>query len=390
MHRFSRWYFGPVEFRETQLLTEFRYRFLLVLLGVSVVAATAYLLAGLASAPHEPTAPSALLAPPEYLRSLRLFAMASMLLWMALRGRPQLLVPAAWGYEVAGLIANASALVHLPSDELRILWLFTNLPIAYLLLGRLAGGLLAALTALGLMALNPSLAAPYSEPALATAAISLVFLAVFLHASVGQMLALWVRLRTLALRDPLTGALHTQAYHTLAARQIGAARRSGRPFALLAIDLDRFKVVNDTWGHEAGDEVLQAVAACVNAGIREGDIVGRIGGEEFAVFLPDTHLAGAVALAERLRHAIEVLTPPVGGQALPVTASIGVAAQIDGAQAATSVASLRQLEREAGLALGDAKREGRNRVAVFGVGGLRSDALPMGMAPSAAGPIPAA
>ncbi len=385
MHRIGRWYFGGLQFGETQLLTEFRYRFLMVLLGASIVASTAYLLFSLTGA--GPAGGQAV--PPEHMRAMRIFAMASTLLWIALRGRPQLLVPVAWGYGMTGLMANASALVYLPSDELRVLWIFTSLPIAYFLLGRLAGGLLTALTVLGLLALNPSLAAPYSEPALATAVISLAILSVFLHASVGQMLGLLVRLRTLVLRDPLTGALHTQAFHTLALRQIGAARRSGRPFALLAIDLDRFKVVNETWGHEAGDEVLQAVAACVHAGIREGDIVGRFGGEEFAVFLPETHLAGAVALAERLRHAIEVLTPSVAGQALPITASIGVAAQGDGAQAREGVAGLRSLEREAGLALTDAKREGRNRVAVFGVGGLRSESLPAVMPSGPGRPIPA-
>jgi diguanylate cyclase (GGDEF)-like protein len=364
MHRIGRWYFGAQQFGETRLLTEFRYRFLMVLLGASVVASTAYLLSGLTIS----GAAGAQVAAPEHMRSMRIFAMASTLLWIALRERPQLLVPVAWGYEIVGLMAHASALVYLPSDELRILWIFTNLPIAYLLLGRIAGGLLTALTVLGLLALNPTLAAPYSEPALATAVISLVFLSV---------------------RDPLTGALHRRAYHTLVTRQIGAARKSGRPFALLAIDLDRFKVVNQTWGHEAGDEVLKAVAACVHAGIREGDIVGRIGGEEFAVFLPETHLAGAVALAERLRHAIEVLAPPLEGQALPLTASIGVAAQGDGAQAKDGAASLRSLEREAGLALADAKREGRNRVAVFGVGGLRSESLPAVLPSGPGRPIPA-
>lgn len=393
MNQFIRWYFGAAQIRETQLLTEFRYRFLLVLLGIGVVSSIAYLayfaasdyllVAGTGTAGDPP-------APPEYMRSLRMFAIASILLWMALRGRPHLLVPVAWGYAMAGLMANASALVYLPSDELRILWLFSSLPIVYLLLGQFAGGLLAALTAVSLLALNPALAAPYSEPALATAVISMIFLAVFLHASVGQMLNLFVRLRTLALRDPLTGTLHTQAYHALAARQVSAARRNGGPFALLTIDLDRFRTVNQTWGHEAGNEVLQAVAACVEAGIREGDIVGRIGGEEFAVFLPETHLAGAVTLAERLRHAIEVLMPTVAGQTLLVTASIGVAAQGDGAGAGEGSACLRKLEREAGLAVADAKREGRNRVAVFGVGGLRSESLPQSLASRPGIPIPAA
>ena len=332
MHIFARWYFGPMQFQETQVLTAFRYRLLMVLLGVGMVASLAYLAASLvgASAVFGGFLPPGV--PPEHMRSLRMFAIGSILLWMALRKRAHLVVPVAWGYEVAGLVGNASALVYLPSDELRILWFFTNLPIAYLLLGRVAGGLITWLTVLGLLALNPDLAAPYSEPALATAVISLAFLSLLLHATVGQMLGLFIRLRTLAQCDPLTGALHTRAYHTSVARQIGAARRNGKPFALLAIDLDRFKAVNETWGHPAGDEVLQAVAACVNAGIREGDIVGRIGGEEFAVFLPDTHLAGAVALAERLRHSIEVLMPSVAGRALPVTASIGISAQRDGGQ----------------------------------------------------------
>ncbi len=381
MHIFARWYFGPMQFQETQVLTAFRYRLLMVLLGVGMVASLAYLAASLvgASAVFGGFLPPGV--PPEHMRSLRMFAIGSILLWMALRKRAHLVVPVAWGYEVAGLVGNASALVYLPSDELRILWFFTNLPIAYLLLGRVAGGLITWLTVLGLLALNPDLAAPYSEPALATAVISLAFLSLLLHATVGQMLGLFIRLRTLAQCDPLTGALYTRAYHTSVARQIGAARRNGKPFALLAIDLDRFKAVNETWGHPAGDEVLQAVAACVNAGIREGDIVGRIGGEEFAVFLPDTHLAGAVALAERLRHSIEVLMPSVAGRALPVTASIGISAQRDGGQtgeaetAGEGAAVLQQFEREAELALADAKREGRNRVAVFGVGGLRSDSL---------------
>jgi diguanylate cyclase (GGDEF)-like protein len=393
MNPFIHWYFGAARIRETQLLTEFRYRFLLVLIGIGGVSSLAYLAYFAASAYLFTAATgtaSGPTAPPEYMRSLRMFAIASILLWMALRGRPHLLVPVAWGYAMAGLMANASALVYLPSDELRILWLFSSLPIVYLLLGQFAGGLLAALTAVSLLALNPSLAAPYSEPALATAVISMIFLAAFLHASVGQMLNLFVRLRTLALRDPLTGTLHTQAYHALAARQISAGRRHGSPFALLTIDLDRFRTVNETWGHEIGNEVLQAVAACVEVGIREGDIVGRIGGEEFAVFLPETHLAGAVALAERLRHAIEVLMPAVGGQALLVTASIGVAARADGAQAGEGTACLRQLEREAGLALAEAKREGRNRVAVFGVGALRGESLQQSLPSRPARPIPAA
>lgn len=360
MPRIGRWYFGDLQFQETEQLPEFQYRFLMVLLGFGALATGIFLV--LAQGEPSPI-------PAAHVRSMRLFTAGSFLLWALLRGRRHLFLPVAWGYEVLCLLEYVSALAYVPADELRILWLFTNIPGVYLLLGRLVGGVVTALTVVGLVLGNPLLSAPYSPPAVATAVVSTLFLGAFFHAYMSQMLSLFLRLRTLALRDVLTGAFNSRAYHAMGDRLVAAARRSGRPFAVLFVDLDHFKTINDTWGHEAGDAVLRAVGRCLADGVREGDVVGRIGGEEFSVLLPDTDVEGARVLAERLRLAIELLRPLAGGQPLPVTASIGVAAHGPDAAAGEGVepaSSLREIQRSADQAMYEAKRTGRNRVSVFG------------------------
>lgn len=356
MNRLGQWYFGRLQFEETEQLQEFRYKFLMVLLGFGALA-TGIFLALVAGNPDA--------IPADHVRSMRLFTAGSFLLWLGLRGRRQWFLPVAWAYELICVLEYISALAFVPGDELRILWLFTNIPGVYLLLGRLVGGVITVLTVLGLVLGNPFLSAPYSPGAVATAVVSFLFMGAFFHAYMSQMLRLFFQLRQLALRDMLTGAFNSRAFYTLGERLVANSRRSGRPFAVLFVDLDHFKTINDTWGHEAGDAVLRSVAQCLSAGVREGDLVGRIGGEEFSVFLPETDLEGARILGERLRLAIELLRPMAGGQPLPVTASIGVAAYGHGGRA-DGTPSLRDIQREADQALYEAKRGGRNRVSVFG------------------------
>jgi two-component system cell cycle response regulator len=121
-------------------------------------------------------------------------------------------------------------------------------------------------------------------------------------------------------------------------------------------DVDHFKAVNDTYGHDAGDEVLRAVAQRILANIRSFDMAARLGGEEFVVVMPDTPPEDAMAAAERLRAKIaESPLAVVGGRAICVTASLGVAASIRGDESAT-------LLKRADQALYAAKRDGRNRV----------------------------
>ena len=125
------------------------------------------------------------------------------------------------------------------------------------------------------------------------------------------------------------------------------------------IDLDHFKSVNDTYGHAAGDIVLRTVAECLSKNIRKSDSLGRIGGEEFSIFLPNTEMKGAVDLAEKARRAIESLMPDIGDQRLKITASIDVARNEHGQQ------TMKDIQHQTEQAMYEAKGKGRNRVSSF-------------------------
>ena len=159
-----------------------------------------------------------------------------------------------------------------------------------------------------------------------------------------------LELRTLAHTDYLTGALTRRAF--AAAGEIAISRhvRDGALAALLALDLDHFKRINDTFGHQAGDDVLKLVGTACAASLRPGDLFGRLGGEEFGILLPDTAFFAAAGCAERLRKTIENLATPFG----TVTASFGLAM-------ISTHARYDEWLGAADLALYAAKRNGRNR-----------------------------
>jgi diguanylate cyclase (GGDEF)-like protein len=125
--------------------------------------------------------------------------------------------------------------------------------------------------------------------------------------------------------DAKTGLLNDETWRSRADEEIARAVRSRAPLAVGILDLDRFKSVNDTYGHPAGDAVLGAVAAAMQATLRGYDIVGRTGGEEFAFILPATSAAEAAEAGERLREAVAQVRLPPGQGALRVTASVGIA-----------------------------------------------------------------
>lgn len=166
-------------------------------------------------------------------------------------------------------------------------------------------------------------------------------------------------LEVLATRDPLTGVANLRHFRRLADLELEHARRMGRSLSLLALDIDHFKRINDSWGHAAGDAVLQAFAAACRAALREYDILGRVGGEEFAVALPNTGADGAAIIAERVRRQVEAMALPVAGPA--VTVSIGVAAAAF-ADPMAGDADIPELLKRADAALYRAKAAGRNRV----------------------------
>ena len=132
-------------------------------------------------------------------------------------------------------------------------------------------------------------------------------------------------------------------------------QRYQRPLAMLAIDIDHFKSVNDRYGHAVGDEAIVAVATACQQGRRASDVVGRFGGEEFVMLLPETDLAQAMVVAERLREAVAAHVLHVHKVQFKLTISVGVA------QAILSMSGIDVLLRAADQALYQAKAEGRNR-----------------------------
>lgn len=160
----------------------------------------------------------------------------------------------------------------------------------------------------------------------------------------------------LATTDPLTGLNNRRSFEEIADREFKRAKRYGNPLAALMLDIDWFKQVNDNHGHAAGDDVLKAVARAITDTLRETDLAGRLGGEEFAALLPETEAKGAHEVAERLRHAVAEAAITAGGMQLQVTASIGVAARND------KDTDLASLLKRADEALYKAKQSGRNRV----------------------------
>jgi diguanylate cyclase (GGDEF)-like protein len=163
------------------------------------------------------------------------------------------------------------------------------------------------------------------------------------------------RWRRLAARDALTDTLSRGRFFEIARDELARATRYGRPLALAMLDLDLFKSINDRHGHRAGDEVLRAIAGLMTRGLRGQDHVGRYGGEEFAVLLPETSLDAAREVLERTRQAIAELRLDFEGKELTITVSVGVVAVQTDEPFETALA-------RADAALYRAKAEGRNRV----------------------------
>lgn len=160
-----------------------------------------------------------------------------------------------------------------------------------------------------------------------------------------------------ATRDGMTGAFNKRYFDETLPKEFSFAVRHELPLSLVILDIDRFKHINDTWGHPAGDHALTEVAAMLSCGIRSEDVFARVGGEEFALLLRDCPHVSALALAERMRAGIENRVVTYNGTRLPLTLSAGVATLIG-----RNHSDARHLYADADSALYRAKRGGRNRV----------------------------
>jgi diguanylate cyclase (GGDEF)-like protein len=177
-----------------------------------------------------------------------------------------------------------------------------------------------------------------------------------------QNARLYQETQRLATTDSLTGLSNYRHFHELLALEVQRARRMEYPIGFLVMDLDHFKSVNDQHGHPAGDRALQQVAEQFRKRLRRTDVVGRIGGEEFAVILPGDSLDEVSVVAEKLRRAVEELPPIEGGMAAgqsSVTLSVG------GTSLEADVVDAQLLMSCADHALYEAKRNGRNQVRLW-------------------------
>ena len=159
----------------------------------------------------------------------------------------------------------------------------------------------------------------------------------------------------LSLTDSLTGTYNRRYFDLFLSKEVRQSQRFGHDLTIIMIDIDHFKEYNDTFGHPAGDKALQFVVMCLHKGRRNADVLARIGGEEFALILPETGIAGALDVAERIRAAM------IDSSDLkhPLTLSMGVST-LHGDDFGTDV-----LLQQGDLALYEAKRTGRNRICVF-------------------------
>ncbi|MDO8925299.1 MAG: GGDEF domain-containing protein [Sideroxyarcus sp.] len=336
---------------------EFRFQLLRVSLWVAILFSGALILADWLGINHQGDI---------HLTSIEVFFLSDVALAIYLGSRKDRFVIVALLFLAAWFLVNVSALYFLTNNEFRAIWFFVLVLVAYTILG-LSPGLLATILSLVTLAVaNKYLSAPFSSNAMITMLFSLCAGSAFLYSYTKRFAAYRQhlkeankQLRDLASHDPLTGIRNARAFYEdseLVARQ---ALRSEKKYSVLFMDIDHFKLINDRYGHEVGDIVLKEFASCLTRNIRETDLLGRIGGEEFLLLLPDTDMAGAKLLAEKLRQKIEELMPLIGETRIPITTSIGIAVS------QTKQDSIARLKQEADQAMYQAKANGRNCVATL-------------------------
>ncbi|WP_374495104.1 diguanylate cyclase [Zoogloea sp.] len=219
-------------------------------------------------------------------------------------------------------------------------------------------GLTLYLTALGQVAFSRILRLRLTREALQVRERELMEANDALHRNLREIDELQEQLREQANRDPLTGLYNRRYLDSTLERELARCKRGGTPLALILIDIDHFKQVNDTYGHQAGDEVLLRLAAMLASMARAGDVACRYGGEEFLLLMPTMPLASARERAEALRAAFADMEVSFGAFKLRTTVSVGIAAYPGHGISAD------ELIRNADTALYRAKNLGRNRVEV--------------------------
>jgi len=174
-----------------------------------------------------------------------------------------------------------------------------------------------------------------------------------------QLIKARQQMENLAMHDSLTGLLNRRAIEEYARTELNLAKRKEQPLSVILLDIDHFKAINDQYGHPFGDQVLCQITDTLSNNLRQYDRIGRWGGEEFIVILPDTEITEAATIAERMRTAVSGIKPSENGERSSVQISLGVVC-VD-----SSYPTLEKIVHAADIALYQAKQTGRNRVCSF-------------------------
>jgi len=260
------------------------------------------------------------------------------------------------------LVTFTSALIHVPQDEFRMIWFYIMIFAAYIINGTRFGLLSTVVSIAIILTVNGLVELELSQVAINTAILGLLIGSFFAYVYTDKINSYEKSLKEqnnsltlLASTDYLTGIMNKRMFNEISEHYFKTAQKNKLHLTLLLLDIDHFKKVNDTYGHQAGDQLLKRFAKVLEHILNKSDIFARIGGEEFAILLSQTNSDEAFILAERIREEIEKDCINYNGQEICVTTSIGISENIE------SDTEFENIFSRADIALYKAKNEGRNR-----------------------------
>ncbi|TGN39362.1 GGDEF domain-containing protein [Marinobacter confluentis] len=278
-----------------------------------------------------------------------------------------------YGYLISGFSFALLILIVPDASITAYVWILMIPVLSYLLLGKRAGFRLSApflLAGCVVYAVSTSLGNVIAVIDLLNLVLCAVLMLAFVHIYETRREEAEMKLFTMAQSDFLTGLANRASFHSTLTRTVAECARSGSGFALVIMDLDHFKVVNDTMGHDAGDQTLTRIGTLLTERVRTTDSVARLGGEEFGLILRDLKFDDSYELVDELRERIARMEVPYGDATIRLTASFGIAHFPEHGRSAET------LYRVADRCLYTGKQSGRNTVVRAGVSAVRAAGQP--------------
>lgn len=290
-----------------------------------------------------------------------LYSFLTIMLVFVLRHSKKNYQPVIHSLLIISLLTFTSALIFVPQDEFRIIWFYLLIFVAYMLNGK-TSGLFFTFASIGII-LSSSF---FVELQLSQIAINSSVLGLIIGSFLSYVYTNKITeyenslkqknssLTILASTDYLTGIMNKRMFNEISEHYFQTAQKNHFNLTLLLLDLDRFKQINDTYGHQAGDQLLKVFVETIEKILGKSDIFARIGGEEFAILLSQTHSDDAYTLAEKIRQEIENLFFTYEGQKISITTSVGIS------ENHVTDSSFDDIFSRADMALYQAKNDGRN------------------------------